>query len=176
MSGHCHCAGSFQEGRLRERDGWGLLLQSTTLRGQDRAALGFGDQLGQRDPSPGRRGLPLASRRHRVRCQHSSVPKTRPSPGPSALSPFLHTAWQGRPDRHTRRLPSGHPGPAPHTRSQTMSSADPQLEAGPGWMGRADAPDCLPLAKLVKFKAPPGPAPPRKWGTEAATEHSACHC
>lgn len=73
MSGHCHCAGSFQEGRLRERDGWGLLLQSTTLRGQDRAALGFGDQLGQRDPSPGRRGLPLASRRHRVRCQQSSV-------------------------------------------------------------------------------------------------------
>lgn len=36
--------------------------------------------------------------------------------------------------------------------------------------------DCLLLAELVKFKAPPGPAHPtsKEVGKEAATEHSAC--
>lgn len=122
---------------------------------------------------PRKVGLPLATRRHRVQRQHSSVLKTRPSPGPSALSPFLHTSWQGRPDRHTQRLPSGHAGPAPHACRQTVS---PRPGDG-GWKQSRQTPsDCLPWAKLVKFKAPPGPTPPRKWGQEAATEHSACCC
>lgn len=130
---------------------------------------------GPAGPEPRKEGPPLGIQEAQGSMSAQQCPQDEALAWPICSVTFS-THSLARQTRQTHSAPAFRaPWPCP-AHAQPMSSADPQLEAGPGWMGRADAPDCLPLAKLVKFKAPPGPAPPRKWGTEPATEHSACHC